>query len=102
MKRIYAMDVKNRIELKLQEAFSPSFLKVEDESHLHITHGNYRPGGGSHISVTIISPIFSGMSRIERHKRVYECLDEELKKNVHALRLNIMSPEEREASIELG
>jgi BolA protein len=102
MKRIYEMNIKNRIELKLEEAFAPTFLEVEDESHLHVTHGNYKLGGESHFHVTIISPIFSGMSRIERHRQVYECLDEELKKNIHALRLNIMSPEEGEASNVLG
>lgn len=92
--------LKTRIETKLQEAFSPSLLIVEDESHFHVNHGNYRPGGGSHFRVTIVSPAFRESSRIQRHQKVYACLDEELKNGVHALCLKVLSPEEA-ASIAL-
>jgi len=86
--------MKTRIEIKLREAFSPHLLIVEDQSHLHVNHGNYRPDGGSHLKVTLAAPIFRGCSRIERHQKVYACLEEELKSGVHALCLKILSPEE--------
>ena len=86
--------LKTDIETKLRETFTPSSLIVEDVSHLHVNHGNYRPGGGSHFKVTLVSAAFQGHSRIERHQKVYNCLEEELKNGVHALCLKLLSPEE--------
>lgn len=89
--------MKARIETKLYKAFSPCTLKVEDESHLHVNHGNYRPGGGSHFKVTLVSPLFTGRNRIQRHQQVYACLEEELKDGMHALCLKLLSPDEAES-----
>ena len=88
------MQIKTRIETKLQEAFTPIFLSVEDESYLHTSHGNYYPDGESHFKVKIVSPAFTGRSRIERHQEIYACLDRELKDGVHALSLQVLCPEE--------
>lgn len=89
--------LKTRIETKLQNTFSPLYLKVEDDSHHHVGHAHHRPEGESHFSVTIVSPVFTGLSRIERHQKVYEYLEEELKSGVHALCLKTLSPEEAAA-----
>ena len=89
--------MKTRIETKLSKAFSPCTLSVEDESHLHVNHGNYHPGGGSHFRVTLVSSLFTGHSRIHRHQQVYACLKEELKDGVHALCLKLLSPDEEES-----
>lgn len=89
--------VKTRIETKLRKAFSPTYLEVKDTSHLHIGHGNYKAGGESHFSVTVISLAFCGLNRIQRHQKVYGCLEEELKNGVHALCLKTLCPEETEA-----
>lgn len=86
--------LKTRIEEKLQDAFSPLYIKVQDDSHHHVGHAQHRPEGESHFSVTIISSVFTGMSRIQRHQKVYACLEEELNKDVHALCLKTLSPEE--------
>lgn len=89
--------LKTVIETKLKEIFSPTYLQVVDESHLHIGHANYKPGGESHFSVTIVSSAFCGLSRLQRHQKVYACLKEELKNGVHALSLKTLSPEEATA-----
>ncbi len=94
------MSLKTHIESKLCDAFSPIYLKVEDESHLHVGHGGYKPGGESHFHVTIVSSAFLGLSRIQRHQKIYACLEEELKNGVHALSLKVLSPEEAGESIE--
>ncbi|HUX79888.1 MAG TPA: BolA family protein [Alphaproteobacteria bacterium] len=96
------MSLKNRIECKLNEAFSPSYLRVEDESHLHVGHQGHRPGGESHFHVTIVSAAFQGLNRIQRHQRIYVCLEEELRDGIHALSLKIISPEEAEGLTELA
>jgi BolA protein len=93
--------MKTRIERKLREAFSPSTLIIEDQSHLHVHHGNYAPGGGSHFKIILIAEIFKGYNRLQRHQKVYGCLESELKQGVHALCLKILCPDEAE-SLGLG
>jgi BolA protein len=89
--------IKVLIKEKLRREFSPTHLTITDESKHHLGHANYRPGGNSHFSVTIVSSLFCGMSRIQRHQKVYACLEEELKAGIHALRLKILCPEEGES-----
>jgi len=44
--------------------------------------------------VTIVSPAFEGLNRVDRHRRVHELLDAELKGRVHALALTLLTPAE--------
>lgn len=83
-----------QIEEKLTKEFSPLFLKIEDDSHRHVNHGNYRVGGESHFTITLISKNFTDLPRLQRHQQVYTCLQEELKSKIHALCLKLFSPEE--------
>jgi BolA protein len=41
-----------------------------------------------------VSKSFDGVSRVERHRRVHDVLDAELKGRVHALALTLLTPEE--------
>ncbi len=91
------LSVRKKLEEKLQKTFSPLYLKIEDDSHRHVGHAHYRPGGESHFSVTLVSDAFSGLGRIQRHRYVYTCLEGELKADVHALCLKVFSPQEWEA-----
>ncbi|KAB2833604.1 MAG: BolA family transcriptional regulator [Caedimonadaceae bacterium] len=89
-----------QIEEKLTKEFSPLFLKIEDDSHRHVNHGNYSVGGESHFTITLISKNFTDLSRLQRHQQVYTCLQKELKSKIHALCLKLFSPEERAALSE--
>lgn len=89
-----------QIEEKLAKEFAPLYLKIEDDSHRHINHGDYRAGGESHFTVTLISKSFTDLSRLQRHQQVYACLQEELKSGIHALCLHLFSPEEGAALSE--
>ncbi|MBY0502030.1 MAG: BolA family transcriptional regulator [Alphaproteobacteria bacterium] len=95
------MTLKNQIETKLDRLFSPSYLKVEDNTSKHVGHENYKPGGESHFRVVLVSAKFTNTTRIQRHQMVYACLSEELKKCIHALELKALSPEEVVESNEL-
>ena len=79
---------------KLNAAFSPLVLEIEDDSARHAGHAGAREGGETHFNVRIVSAEFSGMSRVERQRKVYAVLAEELSTRVHALRLDTRSPEE--------
>ena len=86
--------VANSLREKLEAAFAPEILAIEDESSRHAGHSGARPEGETHFHVHIVSPIFAGESRIARQRRVYALLAEELAGPVHALGLTTLTPEE--------
>ncbi len=82
------------IRAKLEAAFAPQKLEIVDDSGRHAGHGGAREGGESHFSVSIVSPVFAGLSRVERQRRVYAVLAEEMKQQIHALALKTAAPGE--------
>lgn len=84
------MSVRDTIEQKLTNAFTPSALEVLDESHLHAGHsGNPGGDGETHFRVRMTSGQFAGKIRVAQHRLVNEVLAEELKHPVHALALEL-------------
>lgn len=51
-------------------------------------------GTGDHFDATVVARGFAGKSRVERHRLVYAALGELMKKEVHALALKTLTPEE--------
>jgi BolA family transcriptional regulator, general stress-responsive regulator len=88
------MAVAETIRAKLEAAFAPAHLDVHDDSAKHEGHAGHREGGETHFRVAIVSKSFDGLSRIERHRRVHDVLDAELKGRVHALALTLLTPDE--------
>lgn len=89
------MAVADSIHRKLTAAFAPSELVVKDDSARHEGHAGHRPGGETHFIVNIVSAAFEGLSRVERQRRVYAVLADELRTQVHALSLTTLAPGER-------
>jgi BolA protein len=77
---------------KLRDAFEPSVLDVSDDSHKHKGHSGARPEGETHFRVHIVSPAFTGLTRIERHRAVNSVLADELAGPVHALAISAEAP----------
>lgn len=88
------MAVVDTIIKKLEERFAPERLDVLDESHHHKGHAGARPGGETHFRVKITSAEFDGLTRIERHRLINDCLAEELAGPIHALNLRARTPYE--------
>lgn len=88
------MRTEDRITRKLTEALAPQSLKVVDESHRHEGHVGHRPGGQTHFRVYIVSELFNGMTRLERHRLINQTLAEELAGGVHALAIHAAAPGE--------
>ncbi len=76
---------------KLFINFKPSFLKVENESHLHSNHAQSPKSGNSHFAITIKSQALNKLNRIEGQRKVYNVLREEMKNHIHALKIKILS-----------
>jgi len=92
------MRVSDSIRKKLTAAFAPQSLEVVDESHRHAGHAGATRDDGSqgetHFHVRLVSAAFEGVSRVERQRRVYAALADELKGPVHALSVSALTPSE--------
>jgi BolA family transcriptional regulator, general stress-responsive regulator len=92
------MTVAETMAKKLTEQFAPTRLEIVDDSARHAGHaghpGGEGQGGETHFAVTVVSPVFAGLSRVARQRLVYETLAAELKSGVHALALTTLAPEE--------
>ena len=86
--------ITEKLRMKLQTAFEPDRLEIVDDSARHAGHHHAPSGGESHFNVTIVSPAFTGLSRVERQRRIYAALAEELAGPIHALSLKVLAPGE--------
>ena len=74
------------LEQRLQEKLQPTHLEVLDESADHAGHaGSSGAFSGTHFRVRISCPLFSGITRVARHRLVYDALQEFIEQGVHAI-----------------
>jgi len=84
----------NTIE-KLRERLArldPERIDIRDDGAAHAGHAGARDGG--HFSVLIVSPRFSGLSILQRHRLVYDAVGDMMKGDIHALSINAQAPED--------
>ena len=79
------------IEQQLTQLLKPSHLEVIDESAAHAGHsGANAEGYGSHFRVRIASPAFAGISRVARHRLVYDAMQNFIDQGLHAVAIEIV------------
>jgi len=83
------------IEKRLTEVFSPQSLNIVDESHKHVGHAS--AGGAGHFAVEIIADAFAGKTLIQRHRLVYDALDDAMNTEIHALSIKASTPAEADS-----
>jgi BolA protein len=88
------MALKDWISAALRDRLHPTSLSVTDESHQHIGHAGWREGGETHFSVDIVSAVFEGKSRVERHRMVNDAVREAFQRGLHALAIKARAPGE--------
>jgi BolA protein len=81
----------------LEQAFAAARVTVHDDSARHAGHAGTRDGAG-HFAVRIVSQEFTGRSRLERHRLVYQALAELLPREIHALNIEAVSPDDENPS----
>jgi BolA family transcriptional regulator, general stress-responsive regulator len=81
-----------RLHAALELALQPRWLQVQDDSHLHAGHAGAREG--RHFSVRIVSPAFDGLSRVARHRLVYDAARSLIQEGIHALAIEARTPAE--------
>ena len=79
------------LDLRLRERLAPSELQVLDESADHAGHvGSNGTAYGTHFRVRIASPLFTGKSRVQRHRLVYDALQDFIDQGLHALAIEVL------------
>jgi BolA protein len=80
-----------RLEEQLRARLAPVFLEVIDESAAHAGHaGANAQGFGSHFRVRISCTAFAGLSRVARHRLVYDALQNFIDQGLHALAIEVI------------
>lgn len=84
----------DKIKNYLQKNLDPDSVDIVDDSSKHAGHEGAKAGGG-HFNVTIVAKIFQDKTLIQRHRLVYDALNEMMKQEIHALSIKAIAPEEK-------
>jgi BolA protein len=79
------------IERRLREHLEPTLLELRDDSARHAGHAGAREGG--HYELRIASARFAGLSRVARHRLVYDSLADLMQRGIHALAIDARTPD---------
>ena len=90
----------DRLTAALTDVFAPSVLRVIDDSAQHAGHMGAAAGGQTHYSVLVVSDAFRGLNRVARSRAVHDALAAEFAGGMHALALQLRTPEEHERVTE--
>ena len=82
--------MRSRIYQKLNNFLNPSFLEVVNESDQHSKHLQSPKTGNSHFFVKISSTQLDKLSRLEGQRLIFKILQQEMSKEIHALRIKII------------
>ena len=86
--------IRERLQAKLQ----PTDIKIYDDSARHAGHPEARASGGGHFTVHIVADCFIGISLIERHRMVYDALENLMKTEIHAVSIRALTVAENGVS----
>lgn len=92
--RMKSPSVQDEIKARLTQDFAPLVLEVADDSARHQGHREAGAGGASHFRIKLVCQAFAGRKPLERHQAVYQSLASFLQAGVHALQMELLSPEE--------
>lgn len=84
------MSLQTVISEKLGAAFPVTYIRVDNESHMHSVPANSE----THFKVVLVSNDFEGKTKVARHQSVYRVLGEEMRSGVHALALHLYTERE--------
>ena len=85
-----------RVEMireRLTKTLQPAELEIIDESARHAGHAGAASGGG-HFIVNIVAAAFNDKTLIQRHRLVYDAVDDIMHTEIHALSIQAKTPQE--------
>jgi BolA protein len=79
------------------DVLTPIEISIADESAMHAGHAGAASGGG-HYRMTLVSAAFTGQPRVKRHRLVYDALADLMQREIHALAMTLLAPDETQPS----
>ena len=76
------------VKKKLNDQINIESINIEDKSFLHKNHAENQKSK-FHLKINLKSIELKKMNRIERTKKIYKILDNELKKFIHSIQILI-------------
>ena len=84
------MALEPQIRAALEEAFSPSFLEIINESNLHAGHNPEAAAtNDTHYRIRIASDALAGKSRVSQHREINAALKFAFDRGLHALAIEV-------------
>lgn len=83
------------------QALAPLAVEIHDDSAQHAGHAGAASGGG-HYRLRLVCPAFKGQTRVERHRLVYSALADLMQRDIHALAMTLLAPDEISPSASAG
>ncbi len=74
---------------------TPESIRKNIEQGMATSHLSVE-GDGQHFFAVVVSAEFEGMSRVQRHQRVYQTLGDRMRAEIHALSIKTFTPNEWE------
>ncbi|MBY0273884.1 BolA family transcriptional regulator [Candidatus Binatia bacterium] len=87
------MDRMNELRNRITAALAADVVELQDDSAKHRGHAGAR-GGAGHYSVVVVASRFAGMTRVDRHRAVYDAVGDMIPHQVHALAVRAYTPDE--------
>ncbi|MFT4769511.1 MAG: BolA protein [Glaciecola sp.] len=84
------MSVQDQLQARLNAAFAPDWLDLDNESHKHSVPANSE----THFRLVMVSPLFEGKRAVARHQLVYGELADLLAGPIHALAMHLYDSRE--------
>ncbi|MFW5983935.1 MAG: BolA family protein [Halobacteria archaeon] len=76
------------VENLIHDEISDAEVEVIEEEH------DDERSDGAHFGLVIVSDDFEGMSRVDRHRAVYDALGDAMGGDIHAVEIRAQTPEE--------
>ena len=80
-----------RIKNILESNLNIHTVSIDDLSD---KHKNHHHGDGGHYKINLVSDDFEDLSLLDRHKKIYVLLKDMIKKEIHAISLNLSTVKE--------
>ncbi len=85
------------IDARLRETLEPDWLSVLDESAAHAGHMEMpstpdgQAPGATHVRIRLSKASWNGLSRVARHRLVYDALSDCLDRGLHAVAIDFLA-----------
>lgn len=82
------MTTADQIKKLLEEGLSPTSLLIRDDSKHHT--GHHASGDGGHYTIILSAPKLQTLSTLEKHKSIYQLLNNLFPDKIHALSIRFL------------